>query len=597
MSGETKEQRIGVKDVVKSKVGVFSVVGMFYAMCCAGAFGVEEMIPETGPGLTIIMLIVLPFVWALPYSYLCAELGSARPVEGGNIIWVKEALGEFWFGIMVLVNFIWGLVANTEYVVLAVSYLGQQVELNDYQAYAIKVGLILVFFVINVLGIKEVSLTSTILSVAVLGAFIMVAVVGFGHMQVNPIEPIMSDTYDGNVFMTVGAGLGIGIWMYSGFDEISLVAGEIKDSHRVIPKALMIVIPLMILTYVLPTLAGLGSVVDEDGASRWAEWTTEPDGVGYHTVLQNYAPVLAIVFVVVAIAGQCAIYNMCVAVAARSALILSDEHFGPRSLAKLTRKGGTPWVSLVVVLVVTTALLGTPTHPFSFSFLVLVDVFFTVIVCALTVVSAIILKRRIPDNEVPFKTPGGIKVHNLMAGLCLFFCVAIVLLNGTDYFLGGYTIMLLIPIIYMICKWVWKGASVKEPSAYPVNPKTKLGFGDVKKIGAYFMGFGVFGIIARFFLSWYEADWGPGYYAIQSDFGEWETEALADYAEEWGADAPLPADGVDGTYIPGYYDMEYGAGSFFGNWDGLLHTILVMGICALVAGLVFFFVGKRLDRR
>lgn len=65
------EKRHGVKDVVASNVGVLSVVAMFYAICCAGAFGIEEMIPECGPGLTIVMLLVLPVCWALPYSLVC----------------------------------------------------------------------------------------------------------------------------------------------------------------------------------------------------------------------------------------------------------------------------------------------------------------------------------------------------------------------------------------------------------------------------------------------------------------------------------------------------------------------------------------------
>ena len=53
------DKRHGAKDVVASKVSVLSVVAMFYAICCAGAFGIEEMIPECGPGLTIVMLLVL----------------------------------------------------------------------------------------------------------------------------------------------------------------------------------------------------------------------------------------------------------------------------------------------------------------------------------------------------------------------------------------------------------------------------------------------------------------------------------------------------------------------------------------------------------
>ncbi|MDR1573268.1 MAG: APC family permease, partial [Clostridiales Family XIII bacterium] len=313
MYKDKKIKRVGVKDIVTKRVGVTAVVGMFYSMCCAGAFGIEEMIPETGPGLAIVMLIALPFVWALPYSCIVAELGSARPVEGGNIVWVKEALGEFWFGVMVFVNFLWGLVANTVYVVLAAGYFGTIVPLNDLQTYLIKVGLILIFFVINVLGIKEVSIVNTLFSVCVMAAFLIVAVVGFAHWDTNPMTPFMSDAYGGAVFPTLGAGLAIGIWMYSGFDEISLVAGEIKDSHRVIPRALMIVIPLMIATYILPTLGGLASV------GNWEMWTTAPDGFGYHTVLRAFAPPgFTVFFIAVAVLGQCSIFNVCVTVAARA---------------------------------------------------------------------------------------------------------------------------------------------------------------------------------------------------------------------------------------------------------------------------------------
>jgi hypothetical protein len=383
--------------------------------------------------------------------------------------------------------------------------------------------------------------------------------------------------------MTIGAGLAIGIWMYSGFDEISLMAGEVKDSHKIIPRALMIVIPLMVLTYILPTIAGLGSIGD------WESWTTEPDGIGYHTVLAMYAPkIFGVIFVIIAIVGQSAIYNMCVAVAGRASMILADEHFGPKVLAKLSNKRGTPVVSLVVVAVVTAALLGTPNHPLDFTFLVIVDVFFSVIVCALTVISALILKRRIPDEDVPFKAPGGKFGHNIMAGLCLFFCVAIVLLNGTDYFLGGYVIMLIIPLIYVICKWIWKGTTASDPQLYPIDQRTKLGFGDVSKLGGYFLGFGIFGSIARFFLQWYESSWGPGYSILPADFGEYELETIAEYP-----DLSYQVPGSEEVWIPGYYEIEYEDG-IFANFDGMLNLITTLGIVSAVIGIVLLISGKAL---
>lgn len=185
--------RSGVKDVMKSKVSVLSVVGMFYAICCAGAYGIEEMVPECGPGLTIVMLLVLPIVWAYPYGMICAEMGAIRPVEGGSMIWVKEALGEFWFAIMAFSNVIWGLVCNTVYVVLSISYLGSFVELTELEAYLLKLLLIVIFFIINVLGLKEVSVVSTVLSIIILIAFAACAAVGFLNWNQNPMDPFIPD--------------------------------------------------------------------------------------------------------------------------------------------------------------------------------------------------------------------------------------------------------------------------------------------------------------------------------------------------------------------------------------------------------------------
>ena len=89
---------VGVEEhgLKQHDVKVSTVVFMIFCLCAAGAYGIEEMIPESGPGLTIIMLIVLPFVWSTPLGLVAAELGSARPQEGGYYKWVQEALGEYW---------------------------------------------------------------------------------------------------------------------------------------------------------------------------------------------------------------------------------------------------------------------------------------------------------------------------------------------------------------------------------------------------------------------------------------------------------------------------------------------------------------------
>ena len=80
----------------KTNISALGIAFMLFCLVSAGAFGIEEIIPAAGPGLTLIILMVLPFVWARPISRLVAEANAILPREGGIYAWAKETFGEFW---------------------------------------------------------------------------------------------------------------------------------------------------------------------------------------------------------------------------------------------------------------------------------------------------------------------------------------------------------------------------------------------------------------------------------------------------------------------------------------------------------------------
>lgn len=90
----TNEKRVSnvdsLKKVEMTPMGVAMVV---FCLVAAGCFGIEEMIPEAGPGMTILMLILFPFIWGLPISLQIAEMGSIIPSEGGLLTWCRETMG------------------------------------------------------------------------------------------------------------------------------------------------------------------------------------------------------------------------------------------------------------------------------------------------------------------------------------------------------------------------------------------------------------------------------------------------------------------------------------------------------------------------
>ena len=504
----------GVAGLKKHDIKVSGIVFMLYCLVAAGAFGIEEMIPESGPGMTLILLMIFPIIWAYPISNLVAECGAVLPSEGGVYVWVKEAFGEFW-GFQAGW---WGTVStyitNGVYVALVAGYVSQMIPMSDIAVEAIKIGMILIFTIVNLMGLREVGKVSTILSVLILLAFALVAVVGLINWQTNPMEPMLPEDY--SIFDGVGGGICICIWMYCGYECISNMAGEVKNP-QVIPKGLMIAMPLVALTYVLPTLGGLACLPE----GSWESWSTDGgfDGqaIGYATVLTTYmGQAWGYVFLVIAIVSQCAIFNTYLASGSRGFFVLADDHLCPQFMVKVSKKRGVPYVGILSLAVVTFILCQS-----DFTTLVSMEVVFMLALYIILPISVLRLRRKLPIEKRKerglYYIKGGKGAMIFYAGFPIVISVIALLINGTDYLAMGLIAICTGPVAYYILKRIFGGLSVNDPEHNPVNPKTKLAAGDTVRIGIFMICAGVMAFFGQFWLKWYEIDygeWGPDDYDV-----------------------------------------------------------------------------------
>ncbi len=486
---------------------------MLYCLVAAGAFGIEEMIPQSGPGITLIMLMIFPFIWSYPISNMVAECASMMPREGGVYVWSKEAFGEFWGFQAGWWETMSAYITNGVYVALVAGYVGQMIPMNETATIALKVGMIIIFTVINLMGLREVDKVSTVLSVAIVLAFALVAVVGFLNWNTNPMVPMMPEGSD--ALSSVGAGLCICVWMYCGYERIANMSGEIKDP-RVIPRGLLIAMPVVALSYVLPTIAGLGSLPE----GTWMNWSTEggfdSSSVGYATVLTTFlGPAWGYFFLIVAIISQCAIFNTYLASGSRGLFVLSDDNLCPHFLVKVSKKRGVPYWGILSLSAVTLVLAQS-----DFTTLVSMEVMFILALYVILPLAVVKLRKMVPVSERKkrglYVMPGGTPALLFYCGFP--FCIAIfaMLTNGTDYFFLGMCAALSGPVVYVIMKIMYGGMTHKDPARYPLNPKTKLTQGDVLRIGTIMVIFGAFLFLAQIWLGWYEIDfggWGPDDYA------------------------------------------------------------------------------------
>ena len=511
------EQVHGVAGLKKTNIGTSGVVFMLFCLVAAGAFGIEEMIPEAGPGMTLLLLTIFPIIWALPLSNLVAEASSLLPSEGGIYIWAREAFGEFWGFQAGWWETMAAYITNGVYVALVAGYVSQMVPMSPEGILALKVGMIVVFATVNLMGLREVGKVSSVLSITIMLAFGLVAVVGFLNWQTNPVTPIIPA--DTNVLGSIGGGLCLCIWMYCGYECISNMAGEIENP-QVIPRGLLIAMPLIALSYVLPTVAGLASLP----AGTWEMWSTEGGfsgaSVGYATVLTAHlGEIWGYVFLIVAIVSQCAIFNTYLASGSRGLFVLANDHLCPPVFAKVSRKHGVPFVGILSLAIVTLFVAQS-----DFTTLVTMEVMFLLSMYIILPFSLIKLRKKVPVEERKarglYVVPGGKVGFTVSCILVVGIATLAILTNGTDHLAMGMIAIATGPVAYVVFKKSYGGLTANDPVRHPINPATRLAHGDIMRIGAFgcIVGGGAF--LAQFWLRWYETEccgWTAADYVVFAD--------------------------------------------------------------------------------
>ena len=398
---------------------------------------------------------------------------------------------------------------------LAGSYVATVVELSPTEAYLFKASMVVFFTYINIRGIKDVGIVTSTISLLVMIAFALVAAVGFANWQSNPFEPFTPP--DQTLLQSIGAAIAIGVWVYSGYESMSTMAGEIEDP-QIIPRATLITVPLIMAVYILPTMGGLASI------GSWNQWSSE-GGVSYGDVITSQIPALGVVFVFVAVIANFSLFNTYIASGSRGFFALAADNLGPRTLVKCSKDRGVPYFAVLSL-----GAFSLIASMFPFEVIVVVDVMLFIAAYVLIFISACILRIREPELDRPFRVPLGTKGFIAMCVSPVAIAFLVLFISGTDYFLGGMLALVSGPIAYFVLKRKYGGLAKDDPERYPLNPRTRLGIGDTRRMAWMFGLLTAAGIIAMFFLPWYEdpasysEDYGiEGFFDILMSWIHWMT--------------------------------------------------------------------------
>ena len=374
------------------RLTLWPLVAATFFMVSGGTYGTEDIVHGAGYGRAILILLLTPLLWSLPTAFMIGELSSALPYEGGYYAWVRRAMGNFWGFQEAWLSLVASIFDMAIYPTLFVAYLTRMFpwfqEAN--RGWWVALAVVMACALLNIAGVKVVSLTSLWLFFALSAPFVAIVVLApfkLGALANAVTKPTTSS-------VDILGGLLICMWNYMGWDNASTIATEVERPQRTYPRAMLVAVAIVALSYVLPFAAmwmtGLKATAWETGS--WADIAGLLGG-----------PLLRVGVVLGGIISAFGMFNALVMSYSRLPLAMAQDGMLPAVFGKLHPKSRAPWVAIVALAMGWAMCLG-----LGFARLVTLDILLYGFSLMLEFVALAVLRFREPELARPFRVPGGV---------------------------------------------------------------------------------------------------------------------------------------------------------------------------------------------
>jgi amino acid transporter len=374
------------------RLTLWPLVAATFFMVSGGTYGTEEIVHGAGYGRAILILLLTPLLWSLPTAFMIGELSSALPYEGGYYAWVRRAMGNFWGFQEAWLSLVASIFDMAIYPTLFVAYLTRMFPWfqQGNRGWWVALAVVIACAVLNIAGVKVVSLTSLWLFFALSAPF--VAIVLIAPFKIGALANAVTKPTTSSV--DILGGLLICMWNYMGWDNASTIATEVEKPQRTYPRAMLVAVAIVALSYVLPFAAmwmtGLTPAAWETGS--WADVAGLLGG-----------PLLRIGVVLGGVISAFGMFNALVMSYSRLPLAMAQDGMLPGIFAKLQKKSRAPWVAIIALAMGWAMCLG-----LGFARLVTLDILLYGFSLLLEFVALAVLRFREPDLARPFRVPGGL---------------------------------------------------------------------------------------------------------------------------------------------------------------------------------------------
>lgn len=325
-----------------------------------------------------------------------AELAARFPQAGGHYVYIRNAFGllpAFLYGWMLLLIIATGALAS---LALAFAhYVAAFIPMSDIGQRVLGASMIAILSVINILGVKPGTRTTTALTVVKVLAIGLLIAVG---LAVRPTTALIAQAHPVPALRMMLAGFAGALvpisFSYGGWQQLNFVAGEVRNPQRAIPRALALGVGVVAVVYVGANAVYLRAL----GAVGMAH----APAIAQLSAQSLFGPLGAQVITLLIALSILAFSNVVVMVTPRVFYALAQDGAFLHSLAEIHPRFHTPARAIVLQGFWAVVLVAIGNIELLVNGVVFADwIFF-----GLGGASLFIFRRRAADGQVAYQTPG-----------------------------------------------------------------------------------------------------------------------------------------------------------------------------------------------
>jgi APA family basic amino acid/polyamine antiporter len=385
----------------------------------------KDIAVNTRSPLLFLSIWTIGIVITMLACFAFAEMGAMFPQAGGQYVFVREAYGEFaaflygWMiftvsvagtvaalgaGFALYIGKIFPALAADRAVFSLPTYVwtsGHRIhELGGFtvtRGHLVAMSAIIIQTLVNIFGVRPGAILQNIATwakFAAIGAFVILGLAigkgSWGHYSIS----LLPSADAPSLVTGVGIALIAVFWALDGWVYITWSAGEVKDPQRNLPRALILGLAIVGVTYLAINAVYLyalpmSGIASETAVAQAAAASMFSEGAGRWLAL----------LIAISCFGAMA---PCIMSGARVYYAMAEDGIFFRSLAKVSPRWRTPVVSLIVQGIWSVALVLSGRYDQLFTYVM----FMMVLSYMVTVGAVFVLRRKMPDAPRPYRCTG-----------------------------------------------------------------------------------------------------------------------------------------------------------------------------------------------